>query len=100
MLALDLYKSPIKFRTPDERDTYRSMPGMLLSCMTLTLVMGYATYKLFALIGLKDFSVQERNQFEYFHPKEMFGFDEGFNIAVAFAPFENDNLPIEDPAIG
>ena len=49
---------------------------------------------------MKDFSVQERNQFEYYDPSETFGLQDNFNVAVAFVPYEYDNLPIEDPAIG
>ena len=51
-LAFDIYKQPIKLRTPDRNESYRTITGAIFSCFTFLLVMSYGGVKLQALILL------------------------------------------------
>ena len=45
-LSFDIYKQPIKLRTPDRNDSYRTMTGSIFSFITFLLLMSYGGIKL------------------------------------------------------
>ena len=46
------------------------------------------------------YKVQERNQFEYFEPTEIFGHNDGFALAIGLIQWDNKSEMLEDPAYG
>ena len=55
VLALDIYKQPIRLQLPDSSDRYRTFLGSMLSCMTVWLVSLYAVYKLHTLVNFGEY---------------------------------------------
>ena len=61
MLSFDIYNSPVKLRTPDQRDAYRTLLGSIFGILTFCLCMTYAGLKLQSLISLDDYKIIERS---------------------------------------
>lgn len=60
MLYADLYKQPFKFLLPDEKDTYRTFMGSIMTIVTVIFVMVFAYFKLERLLDYQDYKVQDR----------------------------------------
>ena len=48
---MDIYKQPIKLRTPDNKDNYNTLVGAILSVITFIFVFSYGGFKLSSLIS-------------------------------------------------
>ena len=99
-LELDLYRRPFLFYLPDRKTMYRSLLGSVLSVITVSIMLSYATYKLVELSSLNSYKINKATQ-EYFY-SSSFTFSEidGFHVAAAVTSYDGSEQPIEDPEIG
>ena len=81
-------------------DVVRSVMGSICSILVLAVVVLYMYQKTDVLISKKDVDVLSTINDSHFNPDYIFGYEEGFNMAVAFTAYDNDPEPIEDPTIG
>ena len=78
----------------------QSFLGSLCSLMIFTLTVLYAYQKMDVLIAKKDVDVLSATKQLVFNENDKFTYDNGFNVAVAFTSFNNNEEWELDPAYG
>ena len=68
----------------------QSFLGSLCSLMIFTLTVLYAYQKMDVLIAKKDVDVLSATKQLVFNENDKFTYDNGFNVAVAFTSFNNN----------
>ena len=100
MLYADLYKQPFKFLFPDEKDTYRTFMGAIMTIFTVILVMVFAYFKLERLLEYQIYKIQSRFLEGEFTNTDRITAQDGFMIAAGIrnsASSDNkDNKPPQE----
>ena len=84
----------------DDTTVAQSYLGSLCSLMIFLLTVLYAYQKMDVLIEKKDVDVLSATKQLVFTEDDIFTYDNGFNIAVAFTSFNNNEEWELDPAYG
>ena len=84
---------------PDHRETYRTFIGSLLSIFTMVLLLCYGGYKIADLVSYKGYRLIVANEENFYAVDEVFGFEQGFNIAAGVTSLDGKNDWIEDETI-
>ena len=74
--------------------------GSFLTIIMFIIVCAYTYQKIDVLKEKKDVDIMSSIQYSYFNETEVFDFDQGLNLAIAFTAFDSEDEPILDKSIG
>ena len=66
ILSIDRFGEPFKFNIRNNNDTYKSIPGTILSLVLLPLIIPFAVYKFNVMRNYGDSNIVEGTQYNYF----------------------------------
>ena len=82
------------------RDTLQTYSGLFFSLLLFIFVSLYAVEKVDTLIYNKDVDILSVVNRNFYDRKYIFDYSQGFNVAVAFASFDDQNEYLLDPTYG
>ena len=82
-LRFDLYKQPFRLLLPDEKDTYRTFVGAMLTIFSIILVLVYAGFKVGNLFALDEYKIQVRQKEHLYNEQDKFDYSQGFMVGAA-----------------
>ena len=74
--------------------------GSFLSLLVTCVVLAYAYLKADVLLSRRDVDTLSTIDDNKFTPDDVFGYEDGFSIAIALTAYDNNPMPILDPTYG
>ena len=97
---LDIFGGSFAMKLDDGEEYLTSFSGAILSVLSFISMMLYLYLKSDVLLNKKDVDILSTVNRLFFDDDERFTFNDGFNIAVAFTAFDNEEEWILDKKYG
>ena len=99
-VKMDYFGQPFNFVLPDNSTKLRSVPGAICWLIMITIMLGFATYRLSNVITQSQYQKRQETFEYYFDGDDRLGKKDGFAVAAAITRYDDDPESIEDESIG
>lgn len=96
----DIFSQPFGMKLDDRESSSRSWFGAFCSLIIFILVVTFTYIKFDTLMTRKDVDILSTISDYHFNEMDRFGYENGFNVAVAFTDYSHDTEWQLDPTYG
>ena len=100
LLGADMFRETFQMQVEEGSSGHRTRAGAICSVFAVVFIIAFIVQKLIIFESGSQTNMFSTESTLYFEEKDIFDYSQGFNIAVAFTAFDNDQEWILDPAYG